>query len=101
MRFLRQIPNLRTLLRGHFLTGLMVVLPLAVAAWILGAGIGVLWRVPEFLPEAWQPENLPQDPRLGPPVDNGFPNAFTFILVILISLVGWASKLFLGREALE
>lgn len=45
-------------LKTYFLTGLLVLVPLAITLWLLGLVIGTLDQTLTLLPEAWRPERL-------------------------------------------
>ena len=45
-------------MRKYFLTGLLVLVPLAITAWVLSAIISTLDQSLLFVPEAWQPHTL-------------------------------------------
>jgi uncharacterized membrane protein len=45
-------------MRKYFITGLLVVVPLAITAWVLNLVIGTLDQSLLLVPEAWQPRNL-------------------------------------------
>lgn len=88
-------------LRNHFFTGLLVVIPFGVIAWILGAVLQTLWRVHFLVPESWRPEKLTGDPISAGLLNTGLVLVLSCLLVILISLLGWASKHYLGKKILE
>ncbi|BBO59223.1 DUF502 domain-containing protein [Mycoavidus sp. B2-EB] len=48
----------KTALKTYFLTGLLVLVPLAITLWLLGLVIGTLDQTLTLLPEAWRPERL-------------------------------------------
>lgn len=45
-------------LKTYFLTGLLVLVPLAITLWLLGLVIGTLDQTLTLLPEAWRPERV-------------------------------------------
>jgi uncharacterized membrane protein len=45
-------------MRKYFITGLLVVVPLAITAWVLNLVIGTLDQSLLLVPDAWQPRNL-------------------------------------------
>lgn len=96
-----KIPGISALLKRHFFGGLLVVIPLGVAAWILASGIQVLWGLIEFLPEAWRPESFLESPPLILLLKILLVVAGTLVLALAISLLGWASKQFVGRKILD
>ncbi len=96
-----RLPNFGALLRKHFFADLLVLIPLGVIAWILGAAVGMLWGLQELLPLAWRPENFLQSPTLALLVKAGFTVAAALLLALGISIFGWISKQFLGKKLLE
>jgi uncharacterized membrane protein len=45
-------------MRKYFLTGLLILVPLAITAWVLSMVIGTLDQSLMFVPERWQPKTL-------------------------------------------
>jgi uncharacterized membrane protein len=90
----------KTLLKRHFLAGLLIVIPIFVIGWMLGAVIGVLWRLPGLLPGEWQPDVLFHDSSMAMLVNMAFTILSTAVLAIAIAFVGWVSKHYLGRKIL-
>lgn len=45
-------------MRKYFLTGLLILVPLAITAWVLNLVIGTLDQSLLFVPERWQPHNV-------------------------------------------
>ncbi|HZX27013.1 MAG TPA: DUF502 domain-containing protein [Telluria sp.] len=45
-------------MRKYFITGLLILVPLALTAWVLNIIIGTLDQSLLFVPERWQPRNL-------------------------------------------
>ncbi len=98
---LKTIPTIRALLRGHFFSGLLVVIPLAVIAWMVVAMLRVLWGLQEVLPLEWRPEQLFEDPNVARVFNLVFTIGMAFLVALGISFLGWASKLYLGQKTLE
>jgi uncharacterized membrane protein len=97
-----RLSKLGALMRSHFLAGLLVIVPIGVIAWILGAAMGMLWRLQEVLPDAWRPSSvLAEAPAFAALLNAAFTVAATLALALGISILGWASKHFLGRKVLE
>lgn len=48
----------KTALKTYFLTGLLVLVPLAITLWLLGLVVGTLDQTLTLLPEAWRPERV-------------------------------------------
>lgn len=95
-----RIPNITALLRGHFLAGMMVVIPLGVIAWIVGAALGALWQFREFIPEPLRPESIFRDENVARLANFALTLAVGAVLAFAVSLVGWASKQYLGKKLL-
>jgi uncharacterized membrane protein len=99
-------------LRANFLTGLVVVAPIAVTLWLIWTVIGWIdgWVLP-FIPDSWVPnfdfgqfynwasgtEEAPQ----GPTDAVKFPGFGVIIFLIFSILVGWITKGFFGRSFLK
>ena len=56
----------KTTLKSVFLTGLLVLVPLAITLWVLGLVIGTMDQTLLLLPESWQPERAVRLPSAGP-----------------------------------
>ncbi|MEL6168524.1 MAG: DUF502 domain-containing protein [Pseudomonadota bacterium] len=80
-------------LRASFLTGLIVIVPIAVTAWLIWTVIGWIdgWVLP-FVPDRWQPEQY-----IGINL-RGVGLIFFFLFTIL---VGWVAKGLIGRSLLR
>jgi len=96
-----RIPRIQTLLKAHFISGLLILIPLAVIVWMISGFARFLWSLQQILPEGVR------DAFLSPhhPWALLFQFAFTFgialSLAFLISLLGWVSQLYLGQKLLE
>lgn len=84
-------------LKNVFLTGLLVLVPLAITLWVLGLIIGTMDQTLRLLPESWQPEQV-----LGfrlPGLGAVLTLAFVFVVGLLTqnligqTLVNWWEKL--------
>ena len=93
-----RLPSIRTLLKGHFFAGLLVVMPFAVITWILMGVLGALWSLHQVFPEELRPAS---GTTLGLLFNLGFTVALSLVLALSISIVGWTSKQFLGKRILE
>lgn len=98
------IKTRRTLLgalRGSFLTGLVVVLPVGLTLWLTWSAIGWLdaWILP-LIPAAYQPEELVHR-VFGP--DTTFPLRGVGVAVFLVftTLVGWLARGLIGRSLMR
>ena len=96
-----QIPALGKLLKSYFFAGILVLIPLGVIAWILAGALGALWRLHELLPDAWQPENYLPDPGLARLLNVAFVIVAVLVLATGVSVLGWVSRQYLGRKALD
>jgi uncharacterized membrane protein len=96
-----KIPNPLYLLKGYFLTGLLVLAPFAVIAWILGALFAAIWRLHGLLPKDWLPSGFVQDSALYMLVNVSFTVGALLAAAIGVSFLGWASKNLFGRKVLE
>lgn len=100
-------------LRANFLTGLVVVAPIAVTLWLIWTVIGWIdgWVLP-FIPDSWVPNfdvarfydwargNNPEGPH-GTSGAVKFPGFGVIIFLIFSVIVGWITKGFLGRSLLK
>lgn len=96
-----RIPDIGSLFRAHFLTGLFVIIPLGVIGWILGSVLRTVWRIHEYVPEAWRPETLFADPSIALLLKLGLTIGVITLLALAMTFLGWISKLYLGRKLLE
>jgi len=80
-------------MRKYFLTGLLVLVPLAITAWVLNIIITTLDQSLMFVPQAWQPRSL-----FGMDIP-GFGAVLTIAIVFLTGLLtnnligGWVVRL--------
>jgi uncharacterized membrane protein len=96
----KPIPDFGALLRRHFFAGLLILIPIAVIAWILLSVLGSLWSLHEYVPDAWKPDEF-GDPRVAFFLNLLFTFAAAVTFASFVSIVGWASKQFLGQKILE
>lgn len=90
-----------SLLKQHFFAGLLVVIPFVVIVWIITWVLTVLWRLHGFFPEDLLPESVLADPYLSTLLNVLFTVAAALILALFISILGWASKQYLGQKFLD
>jgi len=78
-----------TMLRKYFITGLLVLVPLAITLWVLNLIIGTMDQSLLLLPESWRPEAL-----------FGFriPGLGTILTLLVIFLTGLATRNFVGNQ---
>jgi len=95
------ISKCASLLKSHFFSGLFVVIPLAVIGWIASSIFGLLAQVQMLVPDRLKPENFIPNESLAQLVNVGITVGVILSIALLISLLGWSSKHFVGRKALE
>lgn len=83
------MPNQTKKMRKYFITGLLVLVPLAITLWVLNLIIGTMDQSLLLLPERWRPEALFgfQIPGLG-----------TILTLLVIFLTGVAARNFVGNR---
>lgn len=76
-------------MRKYFITGLLVLVPLAITLWVLSLIIGTMDQSLLLLPERWRPEAL-----------FGFriPGLGTILTLLIIFLTGVAARNFIGNQ---
>lgn len=95
------VSDLSSLLKKNFLTGVFVILPLGVVAWVLVSLLTALWRLHTWVPDSFKPEAILHDDQLALVMNLAFTVAAALILALGISFLGWSSKQYLGRKVLE
>jgi uncharacterized membrane protein len=82
----------KTTLKTVFLTGLLVLVPLAITLWVLGLVIGTMDQTLLLLPLSWQPERL-----------FGFhlPGLGAVLTLAFIFIVGLLTQNFVGQKLVE
>jgi uncharacterized membrane protein len=93
-------PGILNLLKGHFLAGLLVLVPFAVIGWILAAAVAEIWQLHALLPQDWLPTHLVEDQALFMLVNIAFTFGALIVLAVLVSSLGWISKNYVGRKTL-
>ncbi len=88
-------------LRASFLTGLVVILPIALTLYLIWTVTGWIdsWVLP-FIPFQYRPENLLRQP-LGPVLAANVRGVGVIVFLVFTVLVGWAAKGFFGRSLLR
>jgi uncharacterized membrane protein len=79
-------------LKTYFLTGLLVLVPLAITLWVLGLVIGTMDQTLQLLPESWQP-----DTWLGVHV----PGIGAVLTLAFIFVVGLLTQNFIGQTLVK
>ena len=80
------------MMRKYFITGLLVLVPLAITLWVLNLIIGTMDQSLLLLPPRWRPEAL-----------FGFhiPGIGTILTLLIIFLTGLATRNFIGNQVLS
>lgn len=90
-----------TILKKHFFAGVLIIIPMAVIAFILQYALSLLWSLRMVFPEAWLPENLFDNWAVAGLLNLLTVALLTLGLAFLVSLLGWSSKRYFGRKFLE
>lgn len=78
--------------KTYFLTGLLVLVPLAITLWVLGLVIGTMDQTLLLLPEGWQPERL---------FGLRIPGLGAILTLAFILVVGLLTHNFIGQKLLQ
>ncbi|MGS0741938.1 DUF502 domain-containing protein [Glaciimonas sp. GG7] len=76
-------------MRKYFITGLLVLVPLAITLWVLNLIIGTMDQSLLFLPMEWRPKAL---------IGFNIPGLGTILTLLIIFLTGLATHNFIGRQ---
>ncbi len=76
-------------MRKYFITGLLVLVPLAITLWVLNLIIGTMDQSLLLLPEKWRPKAL---------LGHDIPGLGTILTLLVIFLTGLATRNFIGRQ---
>jgi len=76
-------------MRKYFITGLLVLVPLAITLWVLNLIIGTMDQSLLFLPAQWRPKVL---------VGFDIPGLGTILTLLVIFFTGLAAHNFIGRQ---
>ncbi|QBE67207.1 DUF502 domain-containing protein [Pseudoduganella lutea] len=79
-------------MRKCFLTGLLVLVPLAITAWVLNIIIGTLDQSLLFVPERWQPRTL---------VGFDIPGFGAILTILIVFVVGLLANNLIGNYVLR
>ncbi|GGX88172.1 hypothetical protein GCM10007386_18800 [Pseudoduganella dura] len=79
-------------IRKCFLTGLLVLVPLAITAWVLNIIIGTLDQSLLFVPERWQPRTL---------VGFEIPGFGAILTILIVFVVGLLANNLIGNYVLK
>lgn len=89
------------LIKRHFLGGLFVLIPFAVAAWLVYSAFELLWGLGKILPESIRPENVFHSWLTIALVKFAVVVAISLVIGFLISVLGWSSQQIIGRRILS
>ncbi len=92
-------------LRGNFLAGLVIILPIGLTLWLIWSVVGWIdsWVWP-FVPNAYQPDALVNRyfrADGAPPIHVNVRGIGVFVFLIFTILVGWMGKGIIGRSFLR
>ena len=79
-------------MRKYFITGLLILVPLAITLWVLNLIIGTMDQSLLLLPASWRPEAL---------VGFRIPGLGTILTLLIIFLTGLATRNFIGRQVVS
>jgi hypothetical protein len=82
----------KTTLKSVFLTGLLVLVPLAITLWVLGLIIGTMDQTLLLLPESWQPERA---------LGFRLPGLGAVLTLAFIFIVGLLTQNFIGQKLVK
>lgn len=80
------------MIRNYFITGLLVLVPLAITLWVLSAVINTMDQSLLLLPEQWRPEHL---------IGFRIPGLGTIVTLLIIFFTGLMTRNFIGNYVLE
>lgn len=80
------------MIRNYFITGLLVLVPLAITLWVLSAVINTMDQSLLLLPEHWRPEYL---------IGFRIPGLGTILTLLIIFFTGLLTRNFIGNYVLE
>jgi uncharacterized membrane protein len=79
-------------MRKYFVTGLLILVPLAITLWVLNLIVGTMDKSLLLLPVAWRPEAL---------FGFAIPGLGTILTLLIIFLTGLATRNFIGRRVVS
>jgi uncharacterized membrane protein len=79
-------------MRKYFITGLLILVPLAITLWVLNLIIGTMDQSLLLLPESWRPEAL---------VGFHIPGLGSILTLLIIFFTGLATRNFIGRQVVS
>lgn len=97
LKFFSSIEGFKDLLKKYFLTGILVLIPFAVVAWIFSKIFSFFVIFLNYLPETWQPENY-FSTTLAQFINFGLVIFTSVLFLLVISLLGWVSTRVIGAQ---
>ncbi|HWZ46976.1 MAG TPA: DUF502 domain-containing protein, partial [Herbaspirillum sp.] len=79
-------------MRKYFITGLLILVPLAITLWVLNLIIGTMDQSLLLLPVAWRPETL---------IGFSIPGLGSILTLLIIFLTGVFTRNFIGRQVVS
>ena len=79
-------------MRKYFITGLLILVPLAITAWVLNLVISTMDQSLLFVPERWQPRTL---------VGFDIPGLGTLLTIVIVFLTGLLTNNLVGNYVLR
>ncbi len=76
-------------MRKYFITGLLILVPLAITLWVLNLIVGTMDQSLLLLPERWRPEAV---------IGFAIPGLGTILTLLIIFLTGLATRNFIGNR---
>lgn len=79
-------------MRKYFITGLLILVPLAITLWVLNLIISTMDQSLLLLPESWRPEAL---------IGFHIPGLGSILTLLIIFFTGLATRNFIGRQVVS
>ena len=81
-----------TTMRKYFITGLLILVPLAITLWVLNLIVGTMDKSLLLLPMSWRPEAV---------IGFAIPGLGTILTLLIIFLTGLATRNFIGNRVVS
>lgn len=79
-------------MRKYFITGLLILVPLAITLWVLNLIIGTMDQSLLLLPEQWRPQAL---------FGFNIPGLGSILTLLIVFLTGLATRNFVGKQVVQ
>lgn len=79
-------------MRKYFVTGLLILVPLAITLWVLNLIISTMDQTLLLLPEAWQPDHF---------LNVHIPGLGVILTLLIVFLTGVATRNFIGKKVVK